>query len=88
VLHVGGAGDQHDEKRVAVEVETTQHNARQLAEKAATYREAIARGVYAGAWWYAVPGGTTEAVRRAIADSGDPDRMRVSPMPEGVTVYR
>jgi hypothetical protein len=76
------------EERLAVEADTTQHNARQLARKCAAYREALARGVYDGVVWYCVPGATLAAAGRAIAEYGDEQRMRAAPVPEGATVYR
>ena len=76
------------EERLAVEVDTTQHNARQLARTCAAYREALARGVYDGVVWYCAPGATLAAAARAIAEHGDPQRMRAAPVPEGAAVYR
>lgn len=77
-----------DERLIAIEVETTQHNATRLAEKVAAYRDAIAGGIYAAVWYFAISGGTTEAIRRAINDHGDTSRMDVRPLPPGVTIYR
>jgi hypothetical protein len=76
------------EKRIAAEVDTTQHSARQLARTCAGYREALALGVYDGVVWYCAPGATLAAAGRAIADHGDGRRMRAAPIPEGAAVYR
>jgi hypothetical protein len=81
-----------DGRRIAVEVDTSRHAAGYLAEKVAAYRSAIARGIYAAAVWYAVAGGTMEAVRRALDAHGGADcaagRLEVRPIPAEVTVYR
>jgi hypothetical protein len=76
------------EERLAVEVDTTQHSARQLARKCAAYREALALGVYDGVVWYCTPGATLAAAGRAIAEYGDEQRMRAAPIPECAAVYR
>ena len=76
------------EERLAVEVDTTQHSARQLARTCAADREALARGVSDGVVWSCAPGATLAAAARAIADAGDEQRMRAAPVPEGATVYR
>jgi hypothetical protein len=81
------------EAAVAVEVDTSQHGAEYLARKVAEYRLALApgedgaRAVFRSVWWYCRPGGTLEAVERAIAGAGDPRRMAARPLPEGVTVH-
>jgi hypothetical protein len=76
------------EERLAVEVDTTQHNAHQLARRCAAYREALARDVYDGVVWFCAPGATLASVERAVAEYGDGRRMRAAPVPEGAAVYR
>ena len=81
-----------DGRRIAVEVDTSRHAAGYLTLKVAAYRRAIAQGDYAAVVWYAVSGGTMEAVRRALDAHGGADRaagrLDVCPIPAGVTVYR
>jgi hypothetical protein len=76
------------EERLAVEVDTTQHNARQLARTCAAYREALALGVYDGVVWYCAPGAALAAAGRAIAEHGEARRMQAASVPADATVYR
>ena len=69
-------------------MDTTQHSARRLARTCAADREALARGVSDGVVWSCAPGATLAAAESAIADAGDPQRMRAAPVPEGAAVYR
>jgi hypothetical protein len=75
-------------KRIAVDAETTQHGAGQVARTCAACRGALARGVYEGVVWHRGRGATPATAARAIAESGDERRMRAAPVPEGARVNR
>lgn len=80
VLTAGG-------KRLAVELELRQKADRAYSIIAGRYARRLEAGVYSRVQWFCAADAIQAAVERAIERAGDPKRMWVRDVPEGVTVY-